>query len=202
VVYTAMGDRLIEDLRHEATHALLHAWVADLPLWLDEGLAEYFEVPEEAGGRNEEHLARLPGDRARAWQPDLVYLEQLKDVRKMTPRDYREAWGWVHYLLNGPPSGKAALLAYLADLRTRPDAPPLSERLRSTDGALGDNLIAHLERLQQQLVRAEADGAHMRLQDPPADAALAPGLPQPAPRKGFFARLREALGGQSQASGH
>ena len=52
----------------------------------------------------------------------------------MTPRDYRESWAWVHYLLNGPTAAKAALLGYLADLRASPDAPPLSERLHPRRG--------------------------------------------------------------------
>ena len=43
VVYTYASPRLEEDLRHEATHALLRGAYGDLPLWLDEGLAEYFE---------------------------------------------------------------------------------------------------------------------------------------------------------------
>ena len=44
VVYTYSSPRLEEDLRHEATHALLRGSFGDLPLWLDEGLAEYFET--------------------------------------------------------------------------------------------------------------------------------------------------------------
>src|SRR3954447_17933101 len=64
VVFTFLGDRLEEDLRHEATHALLHVAVGDLPLWLDEGLAEYFEGPDGRYGRNPEHLSRLPQDRS------------------------------------------------------------------------------------------------------------------------------------------
>ncbi|MGA2618298.1 MAG: hypothetical protein ABSF26_11855 [Thermoguttaceae bacterium] len=33
------------DLRHECTHAMLHAALRLVPLWLDEGLAQYFELP-------------------------------------------------------------------------------------------------------------------------------------------------------------
>jgi hypothetical protein len=134
VVYTFLGDRLEEDLRHEATHALLHAAVGAVPLWLDEGLAEYFEGRDDRGGVNPEHLGPLPEDIAAGWAPDLRRLEGLKDVRRMSPRDYREAWAWTHYLLHGPGPGKAALLSYLADLRTEPDARPLSERLDGTPG--------------------------------------------------------------------
>ena len=45
VVYAQGGDRLADDLRHEMTHAYLHSVVPDVPLWLDEGLAKYFELP-------------------------------------------------------------------------------------------------------------------------------------------------------------
>jgi hypothetical protein len=188
VVYTYLGDRLEEDLRHEATHALLHAGVADLPLWLDEGLAEYFECPEGRDGLNPEHFGRLPADLAAGWSPDLARLEALRDVRQMSPRDYRESWAWVHYLLNGPASGKAALLSYLADLRTHPDARPLSSRLDSARAGM----LAHLERVRDRPVAANngppRDPA-VRLQnaaiEPPAGVGR---------RRGLMNRLRELFG--------
>src|SRR5438876_73243 len=80
------------------------------PLWLDEGLAEYFEGPEGSQGLNPEHIARLPDDLKSGWRPDLARLESLATVREMAPRDYREAWAWVHYLLNDPAPCKTALL--------------------------------------------------------------------------------------------
>lgn len=145
VVYTYQGTRLEEDLRHEATHALLHAAVPDLPLWLDEGLAEYFEVDESRDGRNAEHLARLPDDFESGFVPDLKKLESLKDVRKMTPRDYRESWAWVHYALNGPAPAKAALLGYLADRRAGVEGATLSKRLKAADPDAAVKLASHVE---------------------------------------------------------
>ncbi len=44
-IYAYWGDRVAEDLRHEVAHGYLHTMVPHLPLWVDEGLAEYFEVP-------------------------------------------------------------------------------------------------------------------------------------------------------------
>ena len=154
VVYTFMGDRLEEDLRHEATHALLNVAIGDLPLWLDEGLAEYFEGHDGRFGRNPEHLSRLPLDRSEGWTPDLARLETLKNVGQMAPRDYRESWAWIHYLLNHSGSTKAALLAYLADLRTNPATPPLSERLKETEAGSAETLLAHLDRLRSQPIAA------------------------------------------------
>ena len=48
---------LAVDLRHECTHAMLHASLPYVPLWLDEGLAEYFEA-----------TARRPGVRPSAFR--------------------------------------------------------------------------------------------------------------------------------------
>jgi hypothetical protein len=190
VVYTFLGDRLDEDLRHEATHALLHVAMAEIPLWLDEGLAEYFEGPEERGGVNAEHLGRLPQDRAQGWAPDLVRLESLKDVRQMSPRDYRESWGWVHYLLHGPPAGKTALIAYLNELRTNPGAGPLSGRLEAVDAGRDMRLIAHLDKVRDRAMAAapptaDAEGT-VRLQNTSAEP-----MPAAAPRRSFFGRIRD-----------
>jgi hypothetical protein len=187
VVYTYLGDRLEEDLRHEATHALLHLAAAEIPLWLDEGLAEFFEGPEERAGLNPEHLGRLPQDRAEGWKPDLARLETLKDVRQMTPRDYRESWAWIHCLLSNPGPGRTALLAYLEDLRRgKPDAPRLSGRLAAT-GFEAPRLIAHLDRIRERPVAAVAPAREetVRLQSTPSEV--------PARRRGVRGWFQDLL---------
>jgi hypothetical protein len=191
VVYTYLGERLEEDLRHEAAHALLNAAVGDLPLWLDEGLAEYFEGPNARQGLNPEHMGRLPQDVASGWKPDLARLETLKSVREMSPRDYRESWAWVHYLLNGPPAGKALLVAYLEELRTNPEARPLSGRLPAGEPAPPVSLLAHVEQVRAlPVAKAPADsGSTVRLQDQTTEASRSAGT-----QRSFFARLRAWVG--------
>jgi hypothetical protein len=192
VVYTFYNDRLDEDLRHEATHALLHAAVGDLPLWLDEGLAEYFEGSDGRQGVNPEHLARLPDDLKTGWRPDLARLESLKNVREMSPRDYRESWAWVHFLLNGPTPGKSALLAELDELRTAPPTPtPLSERLAR--GSLdGTRMLTHLERVRSSPLSVATSSHGV---DPTVllqDSAIEP--PRTPTQRGVFGRLLSLFG--------
>ncbi len=183
VVYTFFGDRLEEDIRHEATHALLHVAIGDIPLWLDEGLAEYFESPTERRGVNAEHVGRLPEDLRSGWSPDLARLESLKVVTQMTPRDYRESWAWVHYLLNQGPAEKKALLTYLADLATTPDARPISARFQKPETEL---LLTHLKQIQQNPVAMEApNDPTVRFQSGPSE------LPK---RRGFFSKIRDWFG--------
>jgi hypothetical protein len=191
VVFTFQGERLEEDLRHEATHALLNVVYGDLPLWLDEGLAEYFEGPGSRAGINPEHLGRLPQDLAAGWTPDLAHLESLKSVREMTPRDYRESWAWVHYLLTNSDTGKATLLGYLNELHENPKAVPLSSRLSDGGRELPHSLVAHLDRVRARPATAAGKDADptIRLQDRGLENTAAT-----ATRPSFFARLRAFFG--------
>jgi hypothetical protein len=148
LVYTYWGDRVREDLRHELTHALLHSVLKNVPLWLDEGLAEYFELPPEKHGINFHHLemARRGKEPLKA---NLDRLEQLSEVAQMTPAEYRESWGWVHLMLHDKPETKKALLGYLQQLRTNPNPGPLQPRLALIYGDVDVALEKHLGRLER-----------------------------------------------------
>jgi hypothetical protein len=165
LVYTFWGDRIREDLRHELTHALLHSVLRDVPLWLDEGLAEYFELLPESQEASQRHLEqiRLAGGTAR--KPDLPHLEELKEVQQMTPAEYREAWAWVHLILQGNPEARSALIAYLQQLRTNANAGPLYPRLAAVFPDLQDAFNRHLEVLDQDrhpaLPATDRAGGHL-----------------------------------------
>jgi hypothetical protein len=157
MVYTYWGDRIREDLRHELTHALLHSVLKDVPMWLDEGLAEYFEVPPESQGLNYRHLSALRTAPGIPWTPDLARLEKLALVKDMSPADYREAWAWTHLMLKGSPPVRNVLLTYLQELRHTRDPGPLEPRLAavvtSPEIALKQH-IAHLETKTRTLAGA------------------------------------------------
>jgi hypothetical protein len=145
LVFTFRSDRINLDLRHELTHALLHSVLKDVPLWLDEGLAEYYELPPSWNGFNRTHVRVL---RERGIVPDLARLEKLSEVKDMDADRYREAWAWVYLMLRGNPKAKEVLLAYLQQLRTKPNPGPLQPRLAeavpSIDTAL-DRLLAQAD---------------------------------------------------------
>ena len=144
LVFTYWGDRIQQDLRHELTHALLHSVLKEVPLWLDEGLAEFFELPPEKNGVNESHLNHIRHSTTEPFRPDLTRLETLDQVKDMTPAEYREAWAWVHFFLRGDRSAKTALLAYLQQLRTNPQPGALRPRLAQTVRTPEDQLRRHL----------------------------------------------------------
>jgi hypothetical protein len=147
-VYAQWGDRVGEDLRHEVTHGYLHASVPDIPLWLDEGLAEYFEVPRGREGLNLVQLDRLLERLDRdGWQPDLARLEAADPSGDLCQDGYAESWAWVHFLLHADPALRDVLPAYLAELSRGGAVEPVSERLERLAPEAGAALVAHLRRL-------------------------------------------------------
>ena len=130
MVFAHFHDDLEQDLRHEGVHAVLHSVLPMTPLWLDEGLAEYFEVePSQRSSRPDYSAATR---REKRWRglPKLETLEALEDVATMGADDYRHAWQWAHFLLHGPPKVRDELLAYLRDIAHRIPPGSLSRRLR------------------------------------------------------------------------
>ncbi|HEY7326815.1 MAG TPA: DUF1570 domain-containing protein [Gemmataceae bacterium] len=147
MVYTSWGDRIQQDLRHELTHALLHSVIRDVPLWLDEGLAEFFELPPTEQGINASHVETLRRDLGVTFQPDLDRLEKMKDVNEMKGPEYREAWLWIHWMLQSRPETKTVLLTYLQDLR-KGNPGTLAPRLAAVSPKLNDEFKKHLDQLE------------------------------------------------------
>ena len=148
-VYTYWGDRVAEDLRHEVSHAYLHAVVPNLPMWLDEGLAEYFELPHGSHGLNRPHLDILSRKRADGtWRPNLKRLETLRKTGDMTQLDYAESWAWVHMALETTSQRRRFLHDYLDRLRQQGTAPGLSTLLPQVDNDPQQALTEHLRSLE------------------------------------------------------
>lgn len=129
LIYTYWGERVQQDLRHELTHALLHSVLKDVPLWLDEGLAEYYELSPDKKGINRQHVEHLRKDLNNDFRPDLIRLELMDEVGKMNRAEYRESWAWVHYFLHSTPENKKVLLAFMQTLRENPSPGSLREKL-------------------------------------------------------------------------
>jgi tetratricopeptide (TPR) repeat protein len=98
-------------LLHEYTHLLVNNYFQGAPLWLKEGLAEFYSTARVSGDRRRLTLGapipvRVRELRARALLP----LATLFEVDQQSPYYfeadkrglfYAESWALVHYLLNG-----------------------------------------------------------------------------------------------------
>lgn len=146
-VFAHESENLGTDLRHECTHALLHAALPFVPLWLDEGLAEYFEVPAGERAFDNPHLRAIRNHlRWRRSVPPLSRLEGLRDLRDMGQHEYRDAWAWVHFMLHGPPPAREELVAFLTDLRNQVPPTPLSQRLERRLPGVEHQFVEHFKR--------------------------------------------------------
>lgn len=131
-VYSFRGQHAAEDLRHEFSHGILHASLQSVPLWLDEGLAEYFETSSNSDSHlSPAHLQELSAARAEGWNPGLYRLEQISDFRTLSQRDYAESWAWIHFLLHSTPESRQVLLDYLQTLASTRTPGKLLNRLEA-----------------------------------------------------------------------
>lgn len=145
-VYAVWSDAILSDLRHELTHAYLNSSVGTLPLWLDEGLAEYYEVVGVPQRINREHLPWLTdGLKNYTWRPDLDRLAAVARPEQMTHTDYAESWLWVHYLMRG---GQAEIVRnYLTARREKQAAEPIPLVIRGRIDGAEQRLAGHLSSL-------------------------------------------------------
>jgi hypothetical protein len=146
-VYTYRKVDLDVDLRHECTHALLHSVLPVVPLWLDEGLAKYFEVPASQRAFHHPYFNDLK------WKWSLRLgmvrtiqsLEERQSLAELDAADYRYSWAWVHFMLHGPEPARAQLVNHLACYQQSVPAGKLSVRLAEALPNPTQRMIQHFK---------------------------------------------------------
>jgi hypothetical protein len=156
--------KTVATIVHEATHQIafncgLHRRYADIPLWVSEGVAVYFETPDlnsskgwsTIGSVNRARLAaflaylgRRPGDSLETLLRDDTRMRNAQQAGDA----YAEAWALNYFLIN------AKSKQYRAYLQTLAAKQPLvwdtpEERLTEFRRAFGDDLQA----LDREFVR-------------------------------------------------
>jgi len=144
-VYAYLHRELAIDLRHECTHALLHSNLEMVPLWLDEGLAEYFEMPADRRAFDHPHFKKLRWNMRFGMIPNIESQEAYQDLAEMGGPEYRFAWAWVHFMLHGPLPVHRTLVHYLADIRRGNPPGQLSERLQLAMPDVERQLVMHFK---------------------------------------------------------
>lgn len=149
---------MLRTIRHEGFHQYFDMVAPDVPVWLNEGLAEYFEVSRYKAGKptagiiRPSHIRALALIRPSARRP-------LDTFMKITPRqfygptaglNYAQSWALVRYLRGGTPSVRAVfdrLVKALATGKSRDEALAIAlegvdmERLSKGYWASIDKLI-------------------------------------------------------------
>jgi hypothetical protein len=150
-VYAYRQSELDIDLRHECTHALLHSELDLVPLWLDEGIAEYFEAASAERAFNHPHFSVLKWNMRMGWVRTIRELEKKHDLSDMNGTDYRFSWAWTHFMFHGPQPAYEELLSFLGDVRRGAAPGRFSERLATAMPDAPDRLIQHFKHWQQPI---------------------------------------------------
>jgi tetratricopeptide (TPR) repeat protein len=112
-------EQMFTTVQHEGFHQYLDSIMDDAPRWLNEGLAEYYEVMDlsglvtDHGTVNKNHLSLL---RSKGYKP-------LKELLHYSPAEfyvdgiwsYAQSWSFVHFLLHSTEENRA-LFDKLIDL--------------------------------------------------------------------------------------
>jgi len=114
-------DNFEVDLRHEMTHAVIHASIPRVPIWLDEGLAKYFEVPPQDRAANHPYMVHIRRGARFGAVPFLDRLTKLETIDDMGAKEYRDSWAWTHFLIHRSPETHRLLAAYLQMLAKYPE---------------------------------------------------------------------------------
>lgn len=122
-IFTFLHPDFADDLRHECVHALLHARIGRLPIWIDEGLAEFFEVPPAERNTKDPYFGQIKRNVSLnlfSPVPDLKKLEAITDMNRFQEKNYRDAWAWMNFLLNDPQRQKI-VADYLTACKNHPE---------------------------------------------------------------------------------
>ncbi len=146
VVLAFKSKQLDTDLRHECTHALLHAALPVVPLWLDEGLAEFFEVSPTSRPYGSPHLSKVRWNARFGMKTAIGKLEKKGGVGEMHGAEYRDAWAWVHFMLYGSPDAHGELVLYLRDIANVVPPGSLGTRLTRRIPELDREYLSHFRK--------------------------------------------------------
>ncbi len=145
---------------HEATHQIvfncgIHRRYADIPKWLSEGLAVYFESPDLDSSKGWRTIGKVNAPRLTAFRaflprrPKDALVALLKDDERLKSVDgYAESWALNYYLINVKPKQFQAYMQMLAAKEPLVQGSP-EDRLTEFRSAFGDDL----EALDREFVR-------------------------------------------------
>ena len=187
MVVILRGPDLKEDLRHEMTHAFLHACMPYVPLWLDEGLAEYFEKPRETRARVNPYFTSVSRKVTFNQVPSMTRLEKMKYFDQMGNNEYCEAWSWVHFMIHHSRETHQMLAGYIRLLSEYGEkTPPLEPYLTKT---VPDAKKAYLEHFRNWKSRTEVSAKPNASTKQTSVAPVAPEKTPPAEKEPAKSRL-------------
>lgn len=149
------AEQVVATIIHEATHQIafnsgLQTRLADIPLWVSEGIAVYFETPDLQSAKGWRTIGAVNGSRLAvfrkylAQRPNTSLKSLISDDKRFRDATsaldaYAEAWALNYYLLQKHPRQYVAYLQMLSEKKQLIWDDP-ETRLKEFQAAFGDNL--------------------------------------------------------------
>jgi tetratricopeptide (TPR) repeat protein len=159
-------DELYHAVFHEYTHLLMHQSISSLPLWIDEGLAEFYantrilDKEVNLGYPSADHVRHLRENR-------MIPLTTLFSVDHSSPYYneenkgsvfYAQSWVLVHYLMmEGSKQGKNPLAAYLSLLDQGLEPAAAGTRAFGNLAKLEEALLAYVGAAGYHMLRVKTE---------------------------------------------
>lgn len=172
--YDAAVDRRL--ILHEYAHSVLHRSLGPMPLWLSEGLADFYSTFDRDPKRGVGALGRPPADLlALLRSQELIGLNQIlvpKDADRLWQNAerarmfYAESWALVHYLAIGAENASIARVGgFLSELAR---AVPAADAFKT---AFGESVERVEAKLHQYVRRPYYKGVAVEADDEAAEPA-------------------------------
>jgi len=144
---------------HEYAHLITSNITRSLPVWLNEGLAEFYSTFETVGDREALIGRTVPGHLNRLNETRLLTLEELLNVKHESSLYnegdrrsvfYAQSWALTHMLLVAQPTRRDKLRAYIVSVENG---------MASTDAWRASFGAEHIDRELQNYIRRSAFNA-------------------------------------------
>lgn len=128
-------------LRHELTHCVVTAYYDKLPPWINEGLAQFFELGPPYDRAHPALLRTLDGQLRDKREEFLSRLVALPEGVQLKLPEYAQAWGLTHLLLTDSRYGVVWVKDYMAAVNSGADS---LEQFRKSFGRTPDEMASSL----------------------------------------------------------
>jgi len=186
------GEKPFPVIYHEFLHYVMENTVPSLPLWLDEGLAEFYSSFVITGGRAQ---IGLPLDHHLAWLAGhpMIPLRELFEVDHDSPHYneterigtfYAQSWALTHFLVAGSPERRSRFGRLFAALARGVDSRTAFEQAFEIDlVSVEQQLVAYLRASSYTYIRYT----------PPEEFEIEAATARPLERKEVLLNLGDLL---------
>ena len=162
---------------HEAVHWYSHSQSVDLPLWLDEGLAEVYSTFEIKRGKArwglpiQSHIDYLD---YKGLQPTREFLRATQDeALHELDTYYPQAWAMVHYFFFGNRGqNRNKFRAFLSDLGNKSSEKAFESALGMTYEEFDGELRPYIRHGEYNVAEIELTDTHAEMEVSPASNAV------------------------------